>query len=149
MEIPMTTLQSDYDKYVSWSQLDPRPCLYQLDDQVVVFWNGILMPYNLALALAAEIIFQTAISYGVSDEIARDYEKILKSGIIPCNSAWWTQLRNRQAARDKYNYVKKLMIPHVSKLGAELKNRKHALLWFNKEQGIVNQKTQTIEKSEA
>jgi hypothetical protein len=145
----MNTSESSVDSYISWSLLDPRPCLYYTDDIVTVFWNGKIMPYNMALALTADIIFQTAISYGISDQIAEDYEKILISGIISGTESWWIKLSSLDNRR-RYGHVKLIMTDHIVQLGAGLKNKKQALLWFKKENNSTNQKNSpNTENSEA
>jgi hypothetical protein len=145
----MNTSASSVDKYISWSLLDPRPCLYHIGPDVVVFWNGSIMPYNMALALTADIIFQTAISYGISDQIAEDYEKILIAGVISGTEPWWVAISSLDN-RSKYVHVKMNMNKHISQLGTGLKNKKQALLWFNKENSITNQRNSfNTEKSEA
>lgn len=129
----MNTSSFDVNYCVSWSLLDPRPCLYRVGSEVVVCWNGVIMPYNLALALTADILFQTPISYGISDQIAEDYEKLNKLGIVPDN-------KNISNNRSLYSGLRKTMHKHINNLGTTLKNPKQALLWFNKEQCINDQK---------
>jgi hypothetical protein len=134
----MNTSVFDSETYLSWSLLDPRPCLYNTGDSVVVFWNGHAMTYNMALALTADVLFQTPISYGISDQIFEDYEKMCQTGINP--QADWAKIK-QHGNRAAYNAMRKKMVRHIEKLGSGLKNKKQALAWFNKETCVNAQKS--------
>lgn len=91
------------------------------------------MTYNMALSLTADILFNTPISYGISDQITEDYKKLLNSKIL---SADLDPFVGTLSGRELYTHVKVSMHEHISKLIPTLPNRKQALTWFNKAQCI-------------
>jgi hypothetical protein len=127
----MPTSTFDQSHYVNWSLLNPRPCLYKINNDVIVFWNGQIMTYNMALSITAEILFNTPISYGISDQITEDYDR-LDEFLQPNLS------KKKRTGRELYMHVREIMRDHVTKLGQTLPNRKQALTWFNKEQCVNN-----------
>jgi hypothetical protein len=121
----MTTTTFDHNYYINWSLLSPTPCLYRLDDDVIVFWNGKIMTYNMALSLTADILFNTPISYGISDQITEDYDR-LEEFLQPDSR------KKKRTGRELYMHVREIMRDHVTRLGQTLPNKKQALCWFNK-----------------
>jgi hypothetical protein len=110
----------------SWSLLDPKPVLLYKEnvDEYVVYWNGIVMPHTMALAMAMEFygIYPTP---EMKTAMEKTYEKIYYANGFETRA--WDQ---KVSASPLYSYLKRIMSDHVKKV-IENKEARDVLGWFS------------------
>jgi hypothetical protein len=70
----MTTHLVDFDKYKSWSILDPRPVII---DENMCFWCGLFMHTNMAFAIAGVVFNHISVCPAQKESLHRLTEKML------------------------------------------------------------------------
>ena len=96
----------------SWSLIDPKPVLLYLEhhDDYIVYWNGVVMPHNMALCMAMEYfgIYPTP---EMKTAMEKNYEILYYAGAF--NTRAWD---SRVGCGPVYAYLKRIMKPHIEKL---------------------------------
>ena len=113
----------------SWSLLDPRPCLLYIEksDGYIVYWNGIVMPHKMALAMAMEITSGLYPTPEMKTAMEKDYERLYYSNAFDTR-AWDSKVENGLL----YPYLKRIMLEHLKKT-LEGKEANEVLSWFDYE----------------
>jgi hypothetical protein len=110
----------------SWSLLDPKPILLYKEniDEYVVYWNGIVMPHTMALAMAMEFygIYPTP---EMKTALEKNYEKIYYANGFDTRA--WDQ---RVQASPLYPFLKRIMLEHIKKV-IENREARDVLGWFD------------------
>jgi hypothetical protein len=110
----------------SWSLLDPKPVLLYKENvnEYIVYWNGIVMPHTMALAMAMEFygIYPTP---EMKTAMEKTYEKIYYANGFETRA--WDQ---KVSASPLYSYLKRIMSDHVKKV-IENKEARDVLGWFS------------------
>lgn len=111
----------------SWSLLDPKPCLVYVHncDNYIVYWNGIVMPHTMALAMAMEVASGIYATPEMKTAMEKDYEMLYYSNAFETR-AWDNMVKQGLL----YPYLKRLMQDHLKKT-LESKDVKEVLGWFN------------------
>ena len=110
----------------SWSLLDPKPVLLYLRnlDEYIVYWNGVVMPHTMALAMAMESI-QIYATPEMKLAMEETYRRIYYANGFETR-AW----DNKAGEGNVYSYLKRIMGPHINKT-LEGKDFKDVLGWFD------------------
>jgi len=110
----------------SWSLIDPKPVLLYLEhhDDYIVYWNGVVMPHNMALCMAMEYfgIYPTP---EMKTAMEKNYEILYYAGAF--NTRAWD---SRVGCGPVYAYLKRIMKPHIEKL-TENNNPNVVVGWFD------------------
>jgi len=110
----------------SWSLIDPKPVLLYLThhDDYIVYWNGVVMPHNMALCMAMEYfgIYPTP---EMKTAMEKNYEILYYAGAF--NTRAWD---SRVGCGPVYSYLKRIMKPHVEKL-TENNDPNVVIGWFD------------------
>jgi len=110
----------------SWSLLDPRPVLLYAKhiDDYVVYWNGVVMPHNMALCMTMEYlgIFPTP---EMKISLEKTYHRLYYSNTFETR-AWDIRVENGML----YPYLKRIMAEHIKKQ-VEERDPREILSWFD------------------
>lgn len=111
----------------TWSLLDPKPVLLYVDrcDEYIVYWNGIVMPHKMALAMSMEAVCGIYPTPEMKTAMERDYEKLYYANAF--NTRAWD---HKVSESPLYPYLKRIMADHLKKV---LENRtpQEVLKWFD------------------
>jgi len=110
----------------SWSLLDPKPVLLYLQkhDEYIVYWNGVVMPHAMALAMTMETLGIWA-TPEMKTVMEKNYERLYYAGAF--NTRAWD---HHVATGPVYPFLKRIMGEHITKI-VEGKEPKELLGWFN------------------
>jgi hypothetical protein len=110
----------------SWSLLDPRPVLLYVKhiDDYVVYWNGVVMPHNMALCMTMEYlgIFPTP---EMKMALEKTYHRLYYSNTFETR-VWDSRVENGML----YPYLKRIMAEHIKKQ-VEGRDPREILSWFD------------------
>ena len=111
----------------SWSLIDPKPIILYIAkcDEYIVYWNGIVMPHKMALAMSMERACSIYSTPEMKRAMEHDYEKLYYSGAFETR-AWDQRVENSSL----YDYLKRVMKDHLDKV-MENRDPKEVLSWFN------------------
>lgn len=122
----------------SWSLIDPKPVLVYVKDcdDHIVYWNGIVMPHSMALAMALETIGIYA-SPEMRRQMELNYETLYYAGAFGTR-AW----DDRVSSGWLYPYLARIMRPHITKL-TEARPAAEILAWFDPAKSHCTQSEET------
>ena len=110
----------------SWSILDPRPVLlYRRNvDEYIVYWNGIVMPHSMALAMSMEY-FGVWSTPEMKTAMEQNYRKIYYANGFDTR-AWDLKVTESPI----YPYLKRIMKEHLDRV-VPSKEASEVLGWFD------------------
>lgn len=113
----------------AWSLLDPKPVLLYIpiNDEYIVYWNGVVMPHKMALCMAMEYASGIYPTPEMKTALEHDYERLYYTNAFETR-AWDLKV----AESPIYPYLKRIMKEHLTKLIQEPKRPAAEVLgWFS------------------
>ena len=115
-----------FDAELSWSKLDARPVIMYLPEQddYMVAWNGVILPFVHAQCMAFEWV-GVWVGSSVQDALNHRYQELYFAGAF--GSRQWDDIA---LENNTYNFLKRYLIKHLEE-NMPKHTRKQIVEWFN------------------
>lgn len=115
-----------FDAELSWSKLTPSPVIKHLKehDDLIVFWNGVILPYDMAHCIAAEYI-GVYVSKNVHQALNTRYKRLYYSNALGTRN--WDHIVEQNS--DLYTYLRSQVYEHMQKYCKHM-SKKEVMAWF-------------------